>query len=485
MRVGPTYSLELEPPPGVRLEDFRVALLGNWRRFSVHGSLQMDPVAPRIRPAPPGGSPWVRFTATYFAKVGMGQPWHLSAVSDDGFHWATGTVTAAGGVHPEPVPLELHAAGVVAGRVQAAEGGDPPRAVLALFWPAEEGPRNLLRPGTLRTATEPDGAFRLQGLEPGTYALMATASLYERQLQEIAIRPGEETRVEFRLVRQPAVGSIGGRLLTLSGDHDRPVRLELQHTGRGRETLILHREFAWTEEDGELVAPFRFDDLPAGTYRLRPVFDGSWLEWEPPELEASPGDLELELLGLDGAERHDLVYRARDAETGEPVPLIRAVLGVGGGATSKRHNLGPGDVALAGHPADQPLAWSVRARGYVPVYGGRDDFVPAGDGTAVAELRLKRGWGARFRALHARSYAPLEGVRILLDGEEAGTTDAGGWLAVERPERPRHLEAEKDGWGALPAIDYSPHTREFDDQVWTEIQITLLSFEEYRALMGE
>lgn len=102
------------------------------------------------------------------------------------------------------VPALGQQAGSVEGRVGDAETGG-----------AIEGVEVFLEGTTFKALSERDGTFRIEGVAPGSYALVATLIGYGATRREIAVRPGEttETALELRAVAVPlqAVEVIGRR----------------------------------------------------------------------------------------------------------------------------------------------------------------------------------------------------------------------------------------------------------------------------------
>jgi len=70
-------------------------------------------------------------------------------------------------------------------------------------------------------------------------------------------------------------------------------------------------------------------------------------------------------------------------------------------------------------------------------------------------MQMRPGWGARISARtdERGMEGPLAGVRVAIDGEPAGTTDADGMLDVERDSPPRSMQAVLPGWAWTGMLD--------------------------------
>lgn len=162
------------------------------------------------------------------------------------------------------VRVELGAAGTLTGRVVDDAGGAP----VTQFTVAVQTRMFLVvdRPVRTEDVADPDGAFRLTGLGPGSFTLLASAEGYSNREQSVAIEPGAMTDVgEVRLARGAAVagtvrdeqgGAIAGALVrrVRGGMLDNPVL-----------TMMLGGDVqARSDEQGR----FELDGLPPGGLQL-------------------------------------------------------------------------------------------------------------------------------------------------------------------------------------------------------------------------
>jgi protocatechuate 3,4-dioxygenase beta subunit len=113
-------------------------------------------------------------------------------------------------------------------------------------------------PGIVRDDTsEPDGAFRFSGLDPGRYALSATKEGYSSARQEVQLSDRAVDGVELRL--QPGGGAIVGRLLGLAPGEMAQVQVNALERP-------LHSSDGMREGHANV----------AGGYRIEGVFAGDW-----------------------------------------------------------------------------------------------------------------------------------------------------------------------------------------------------------------
>jgi hypothetical protein len=86
----------------------------------------------------------------------------------------------------------------------------------------------------------------------------------------------------------------------------------------------------------------------------------------------------------------------------------------------------------------------VRAAGYAPAWF---QMTPSDDANAPArDVALSPGWGTLLMVVRPSAEhgggEPLPGVRVLVDGVLAGTTDARGFLLLSTATRPAHIELQ-------------------------------------------
>ena len=129
---------------------------------------------------------------------------------------------------------------------------------------------------TLRgTATDADGAFRLEGVEAGLYEVVASFVGYATATRTVTVAPGSEQAVSFAL--SPLTGQLGG--VTVTSDRSawlrQLARFERSFLGEGpnaRATAVLNPEvLEFEDRDGALrataAAPLRVVNRALG-YRI-------------------------------------------------------------------------------------------------------------------------------------------------------------------------------------------------------------------------
>ena len=211
-----------------------------------------------------------------------------------------------------PRLVALGLAAVLVGSAEA-QTAPPPAVLVGRVLDAATGGGlpgvNVYLNRTLRgTATDAAGTFRLEGVEPGLYEVVASFVGYAPATRTVTVAPGAEQPVSFAL--SPLTGRLGG--VTVTGDRSawlrQLARFERAFLGEGpnaRDTEILNPEvLEFEERDGALrataAAPLRVVNRALG-YRV---------EYDLAAFAAAGGAVEVRGHGLftpldpaDGGER--------------------------------------------------------------------------------------------------------------------------------------------------------------------------------------
>lgn len=277
--------------------------------------------------------------------------------------------------------------------------------------------------------------YALEGLAPGEYTLTGTMQGAEARKRSIRLGPGELLELDLVLDCHANSGDLVGELRSSSGTFDGQVIVTAEHVERGDGQA---QPVEWVERNGALVAPFRFPDVPAGTYRVRIVEMNGVHDWLPASFDAVVPGEDVVLECLDDVETEGIRFLAVHAETGEPIPSFQIALDTG-------HFLGIHARGVGGRseedlrlPVGAQFTWRVRAEGFVPSFGNADALRVV-EGVPTIRTELVPGWGARITLLDA-SGRVVQGAKILLDGSIAATTDGEGQATLFHPSQPLSFE---------------------------------------------
>ena len=449
VQIGATYELHLSGGPSDAPEELVAVAYSvgpGKRRSGVDGKTNAAPV----RAARNGGRPWVRFGhLTEEILEAVGGPWELEVRSRDGLWAGRARVDVVEGRQPDPVELRLREHGSVEGRVFSADGGElgVPSATLV----AEDGREER------ETTVAHDGTFHLGAIPAGVYRLHVGSRRhhpFERTLEVVA---GEAATLDVELQRQASAGDIRGTVTSDSGRFSGHVFVQLSSPDR----KTLSGSVQWQEVGGEQVGSFAFEDVAAGQYRL--FFQSlSGDTFEPELIDVSPPALDVAVVCHDRPRGAPVVIRAYDAKTGEPIETFEGALWAldydlptpEAGTRTIRAPLTAFPLARSGEPLTmlmmaEQIGFRVSVGGYASAFGDWRDLTEetdeAGEPIRVAHVGLEPGWGTRF-TVTGPDEEPLEGVVVILDDVEAGSTDSEGVLDVRLDEAPERVELFFRDW---------------------------------------
>lgn len=436
LTLGPTYLLELAGPPAVLAEPLGAALR---IAFDSRATPALSGEAWVRR----GALPWVRFPPGRRALETFDARMFLTVASQDGRWYGEAPVERSIGVHT--VALELRPRGRLLVRVVDAAGNGIPGATVQLHPAVGGAPHAPL----VSQVSSGNGLAEFLLVAPGPHFLSADAPAYERRFQALEVRADERTEAELALPTALRDGEISGRVVATHRLATGRMSLRLQplRPAGGR---ALQLDVELEERGGERSAPFAFRELRAGDYALSAwSFDGARIEPRRLELSASARGIELRALPRAEDDGAELVFVALDASDGARVPsfFVESLPESGPG---ERYGLDDANTSLWSDSAlDARSRWLVSATGYRPTMVSFAQARAEGE-TYVLEARLARGWAGELTAL-GPGFAPLAGVRVLLDGVGAGDTDASGRVQLSAERAPTSLQLRYRSWIVEPA----------------------------------
>jgi hypothetical protein len=442
---GPTYRFAITPRAAV----VPTTLVARLRIRSPDDVRQLGP-----EPVRAGDPPWVRFAPVPEDFEACDR---IELRSRDGQWLGSANASILAGVAPGRTGIELDSRAVLAGRVLD-EAGGPVRGAAVLFEGETPSGRDFQR----RASTRADGSFRFEVLFDGVGTLSVRSLRYGPRTTSIRLVAGATTQQDFLLVPLPAAGAVSGRIESETGTYEGKARVVL----RPRALLAFGErlpdagtaDVRWEERSGRRVGVFEFTALPAGEYELS-LRDGSWFAKEPRTLLVSPPNEAARFLVRDDLALGDFAFRPRDGETGAPLARTFAWWDARGAAREGRQ-VDPDEVFLARFPIDRGFRWRLDRAGYRPAFGDAQAFaleeLRGGRVRKIAEVDLVPGWGEVFRVVRRGDKKPVGGVKILLDGREAGATKKDGTCLVTAREKPARVEIDYRGWIVRSGVDLRP-----------------------------
>jgi hypothetical protein len=452
--VGPTWNLKLVPEPELPVEEFLVRLrtLPRGERpgpIVFANGVELEAVFMRavgwstITRLRDDDGTWARFPELDSHVLGSGPPWMLSVEGSDGSWYGEAAVNSVSNESPMDLTVELQPLAALALRVVDPDG-----------YPEAGIDVNLIRIGAdgeelerISWRSEQDGQYTFDMLPPGKYLLMATS--LRHVTFEATLWLGDRERRELDLVcnLKPVGGSITGTLESATDAlprHSRSATIALRRAGEER--LLQRVEPQWKKIDDMWECRFYLGNLPLDEYELS-VEDTVWnYAWEPSRLRVVPPAEDLVFVRQDNLPEVELKFQVgyQPKQASESPRLHLSYRINGGPERSKSFGEEPHLRIAEG----LPLTWTLWADGYVPQRGDLESFGPAENGTRVAAVVLRKGWGARIQVMGdiPGDPRPIAGALVLLDGAAVGATDYQGMLDVALESRPGRVEVLKTGW---------------------------------------
>lgn len=315
-------------------------------------------------------------------------------------------------------------------------------------------------------ATFPGASWRCSAgkwLPPGEVRVSAAARSYAAAEALVEITPDATTEVELTLRPTADRRRVRGRVRTKTGTafDQAHVYVALRDDPSRRWSVSWERQrfcgtgldYAMREQvvGGVPTARFELESVPPGPLV---VTASRWASLPASiEIHGDPsGDVEIDIVLQDGEDVRGFGMRATDAETGEPLSFIAngRVLDGGPPLATGGPWLGLGD------PRDCTFEWAVQKAGWRPAYGTHRDFECDDGGSWWAEVALVKGWGTRLEVVDPEG-APVPGATVLLDGSEAGLTDAAGQLELAAETKPLGIEVRSPGGEVVVHVpDHAP-----------------------------
>jgi hypothetical protein len=434
--VGPTYQLQVTAPPDVRLQD-GVLSLDLWSNPERYDSGTWTRSALRN-----GDPPWVRFVPSSAYLVSPPRTWRLTLQAHEGAWVGSAPVESTRGIDPSLVHIVLEPRGRLEGRVFV-EGQEEEalRSSVRLTLDALE--EYAVPQAHKWFAATGSGAYGFPGLRPGRWMLSATSDAYKPASMEVLVVGGRPTVRDVALQAERSAGAIQGRVILSAAEPAKDVRVVLSSVRpAGRQFLGSLRYATGVEE-----ASFLFEDVPQGDYVCSIYSRGGSVArilWSPEAIEVTPPNDRLEFRQESFRESATPYLRVVDAESGEELDDC-TLQGVTEECRASNQEFGSGDPSwfLSIVPASDSLRWIIGAPGHQPVYWKDSDL--RARGSSELEIRLERGWGMEF-CLLGPGFLSLRDAAVLLDGEEAGRTDADGLLRIAREKAPEKVELRYQDW---------------------------------------
>ncbi len=438
---GPTYAVAAAPRE-VDLSAVEVRLCASDTRNKGKNDYTSE-----WEPVHAGEKPWVRFAPIR----GADRVERLEARSKDGLWWGRAEARTASGLAPGVTMLVFEERAVLDGSV--CDAAHHPLADIDVRLDAHDAAGTPVR---RNARTGADGHFRFEHLSPCTGTLRASSLRHVPFEQGLTLLGGQEARPELVLAPLPIAGAIRVAVESESGSYEPAFSLRLTlendlNAAAGGERFERHVPGKWSLENGRRVARFEFADLPEQGYRLQ-VEKDDFFSWDPLRLSVRPPADDVRIRIADGVPNAGYVFRLRDADTGETLPAFGLTLEFPGSRMTPRRLDGHSDAIFLGHvPLDRPLLWRLDCGGHAPAIGTQAAFqvveTRGASEVRVCELELRAGWGEYYQFLDARNRNALPGVHVLLDGNDAGTSDARGCVLVRARTQPQNIEFTRPGQG--------------------------------------
>ncbi|HEX6812309.1 MAG TPA: RNA polymerase sigma factor [Planctomycetota bacterium] len=445
--VGPTYRLVFDTalPDG----DLFAELIAGGNPVEAKGYYR--------QPVRPGAMPWVRFAAKNANPSALGDgPWTLVV---RGRSWiATGAVQQVRGAQADAVQLRGCPCGVLQIEVTIDSGppGDAGPAPHASIYPLDKDGKPQEEGGRYLTAQE-----RQIELRVGKYRVFVAGPDRQLHREDVVIEAAATTtvRADFRA---------GAPKLTLqvvlrsqSGTRHVVASPQAWRVG-GSEFDFVNATWKERRDDG------------AQLYELKGLVPGEWdvaldptphlPPWDATtkRVSADAGTVEFVCLDAGASPPGQGWIRVIDGATKQPIERagVTTVFDQGWHCMAETGAGGIGHLGpcLAG----SPVRVLVRAAGYAPAWF---EVTPVAEtaGAPPLEVALRAGWGTLLMVVGPARRGrgePLPGVRVLVDGVLAGTTDARGLLLLSSASRPARIELHHDeyvlAYGSIDAATGAP-----------------------------
>lgn len=424
VRIGPTFPLRLELPPGVRPAELMAAI--TTADALVHAS---DHPLGWVEPVRGDGEPWVRFPPID-RSLRAGDAWSLVLLTRDGLGFASAPVELGAAETARPVALRLAPRGAIHGALT--RGGGPPLAELWVhLYDAE-------REVDFATRADGLGRYRFDYLRSGTYVLQIRDRRVERCTRTVVVEAGAIRIEDLDLVDVELAGPLEGTLRGSPSGSNLPTRVVLEGVDPPRPARGARVEVR-SDANGP-VGEFRFADCAPGLYRWSAAADHGLVTLER-SIEVNPPGARIDVQLPPSPTTRACSLVIRDRSSGEPVSGAQLWLRLAHGrwARTAPSTVRARTVEL---PRDLPFDWRVLAPGYRAA-SGQCRGAPADDELAVS---MEPGTSILVKTHAAATLLPVPDVRIVVDDRHAGTTDEAGELLVHLEQEPRTILVDSAAW---------------------------------------
>ncbi|MEE8469103.1 MAG: hypothetical protein V3T22_11650, partial [Planctomycetota bacterium] len=244
--------------------------------------------------------------------------------------------------------------------------------------------------------------FRYQGtaLPAGTHRVLVSLDDLDQLADTVTLEAGVATSRTIDLGQTSSGTRVAGEIRSQTGTYRGPTTLAaVDATGR----MLQRQEAQWVKRDGDWVAPFAMDNMPAEGSELIILSVASHRRWSLLPVQIVPAMSDLILVCEDAVPVDNLMIRLVDAAAGKPLNGGWGAIELEGCERSETSIRGQGTSFFSEVAFDALTGWYAACEGFVPRWGDASAFVPEQD-MLVAEVALEPGWGARIRTLAASTF---------------------------------------------------------------------------------
>lgn len=439
--VGPTYRLDMTPPPGRGLKELEASLKSADARFA------FDVARTHVRA---GVMPWLRF-GPGACLVAAGPPWKLELRTRDGLWYAAALVDQRIGIVAQPVSLLFEPRARLFGHLRDAEG----RAIEREYVRLEREGASFDNPNNrpLMSLTKEGGLFDFRAISPGPWILSFAPEGREKVQLEVSLGDLESRELDLTLdaALPLPLARIEGTISSSTGRYGDAVYVSLLEIGPqyGRGAQV-----EWQEIDGRRHGRFVAENLRPGKYRVSARVPGL-LSVEPAFVEVEANDGPLHFVVRDDIEV--VSWHVRAVANNTAVRQFRVTLSSQGLSSSASTESGLAVIGLIPKGASGTMA--LRADGYAPCYA---EIVV--DGTSspdqAVSFELTPGWGTEVTVVDTQR-RPIAEARLYFDDMYAGKTDEHGRARIALPNEPQVVRVEYLDWHLAASSTIARETGKF------------------------